>query len=577
MARMIPAAISADTISVGERQLFELLRDDPVTAGWTILHSLDIAEHTRQVSGEADFLVIIPDRGVVCLEVKACNALRRDQGMWYYGSDSRPDSRGPFRQAANAMHSLRKRLLAATGGLDGVVFWSAVAFPYIDFATTSAEWHAWQVIDKQSLASASIGARLVGVIENARRHLATCQTARWFDKTSKAPTAEQCSIIAQTLRPDFEFFESPKARTAKRREELKRYTEEQYGALDAMDTNVRVIFEGPAGTGKTLLAIEAARRAAQAGRRVLLVCFNRILGRWLEDQAKSLPSAVSCGTIHRYMLSLARVDPGEKGDKSVFWQKELPELAMAAILESPARYEIDELIIDEAQDLVRDEYLELFDLVLKGGLSKGRWKMFGDFEKQSIYASDIDLSVAKARLAEQSAAYSLRINCRNTPRIGELARMLGGLNPNYKKILRPDNGVEPDIQYYADAASQQVMLNQILEELLARRYSPRDIVVLSPRVDGAASAAPVSRKYRLRTFAQATEGDVRFGSIHAYKGMESVAVVVTDIEHIQGPEAQALFYIAVTRPLEALIILADQKAKREVLAALLPSTQKEPA
>jgi len=43
----------------------------PDTAGWTVLHSFDIADDRRQIAGEIDFLCIVPGKGV---------RLRRDLG-----------------------------------------------------------------------------------------------------------------------------------------------------------------------------------------------------------------------------------------------------------------------------------------------------------------------------------------------------------------------------------------------------------------------------------------------------------------------------------------------------------------
>ena len=44
----------------------------------------------------------------------------------------------------------------------------------------------------------------------------------------------------------------------------------------------------------------------------------------------------------------------------------------------------DELIIDETQDVMRPSYLVFLALSLRGGLASGRWRLFGDFEKQNI-------------------------------------------------------------------------------------------------------------------------------------------------------------------------------------------------
>ena len=76
MARMSPNVISPETRSEGERRLFKLLRDDPATKGWTVLHSIDIPRHINNVSGEADFVIIVPGRGILILEVKGHYSIR---------------------------------------------------------------------------------------------------------------------------------------------------------------------------------------------------------------------------------------------------------------------------------------------------------------------------------------------------------------------------------------------------------------------------------------------------------------------------------------------------------------------
>jgi hypothetical protein len=168
MAKMIPPIHHADTSSKGEVEIFLRLRDDPLTVGWTILHSLDIAHHQRQVAGEIDFVIIIPNKGVLCVEVKACHHLERRDGQWYYGTDAVPDRRGPFKQASHAMHSIRTKLVARNPSLSGVLFWSAVVFPYIPFAIHSDEWHSWQVIDSTRFRTRPVSVLLEQVLDRAR-------------------------------------------------------------------------------------------------------------------------------------------------------------------------------------------------------------------------------------------------------------------------------------------------------------------------------------------------------------------------------------------------------------------------
>jgi hypothetical protein len=260
MAHLIPPTIPADEPSEGERLVFERFGNDHAHGDWTVFHSLDIANHRRQLEGEIDFLCVAPGKGVLVLEVKGCHELHRGQGLWYYGNDHRGDSRGPFKQASEAMHSIRGRLVKRHPELAHVVFWSAVCFPFIDFREPSEEWHSWQVIDGRALRARSIGDLCEGVLDQARKLLVEKQIP-WFHAEEHAPTEQQCQALVNALRPDFEFFESPKSRVRRLDEEIKHFTEEQFAALDQIEANPRIVFDGPAGTGKTLLAIEAARRS----------------------------------------------------------------------------------------------------------------------------------------------------------------------------------------------------------------------------------------------------------------------------------------------------------------------------
>jgi len=574
MARMMPASIYKGCASPGEREIFRRLKDDPRTCDWFVLHSLDIADHRRQISGEADFVVVVPSKGILCLEVKACSSLKRSQdGLWYYGTNPKPDARGPFKQASEAMHSIRKYLAKLRPDLAGIMFWSAVIFPYIPFTITSGEWQQWQVIDRQRFMAQPLSKSIETILDRASAHLRQSHSASWFNPVSNQPSLEQSEEIARTLRPSFEFFESSKSQALRIGEEIKHYTEEQFIALDAMETNPRVAFTGPAGTGKTMMAIEAARRGRAAGRRVLLLCFNRHLGRWIEEQVVNLRPEVIATTLHRYMVSVSGVNPRTSVEDRMFWETTLPCLALEKLIEESVESNIfDELIIDEAQDILRSDYLDFLDASLKGGLSSGQWRLFGDFEKQAIYgAANLSLEESLSTRVSNVPLYSLRVNCRNPPRIAETARLLGGLEPNYRKVLRPDNGVEPRIRYYRDAGVQQELLVETLESLSKAGFSNEDVVVLSTRSDAASIAAQVRThpwKGKLRPFGVPGQGYIRYSSIHAFKGLEAPAVVVTDVDHISDPASMSLFYVAITRAVDRLVLLVHESVREEIIHAL---------
>ena len=76
MARMIPA-YCAESAPPGEKAVFAALRDAAGTEHWTVLHSLAIAKHERQVEGEADFVVVAPNAGLLVVVSREVGDVRR--------------------------------------------------------------------------------------------------------------------------------------------------------------------------------------------------------------------------------------------------------------------------------------------------------------------------------------------------------------------------------------------------------------------------------------------------------------------------------------------------------------------
>ncbi len=598
--RLIPPTIPPDTPSDGEKLVFERLAADsagggrPVpaqaasldTSGWTVLHSLDVAHHRRQMEGEIDFVCVVPGRGVLCLEVKGCHTLRRSGGVWYYGADAEGDPRGPFKQASEAMHSLRERLQRKRAHLKGIPFQSAVCFPVLDFSLTSEEWHDWQVIDRRDLEAQLISDLIAAVLDRARERTVQLRQG-WFHPEEGEPTAAQCDELIRVLRPDFEFYESPKARARRLDEEVKRYTEEQFAVLDQFARNPRVIVDGSAGTGKTVLAIEEARRSASAGRRVLLLCFNRALAKWLEEEAEG----TTVFTIHEYMRRLGDVAlTEEKMDDSAFWNEELPAAAHERLLDGSGALRqlvpgggeaFDELILDEGQDMLRESYLDVLELSLKGGFAEGRFRIFGDFAHQAIFdAADLAFDDLQRR-CPSAFITDLSTNCRNTPRVLALAR---GVDLDESgRISRPDDGLDPVVRFYRDADHQCELLGQALDELHDAGLTGPQVVVLSPHNDQACAAAGFcglaggeaaggdgaathhTWRGRLAPLVPPGQhepdmrsGKTKYASIYRFKGLESRAVVLTDIDRLETDHERDLFYIGATRATQRLVVLANE-------------------
>src|SRR5690606_20132671 len=136
----------------------------------------------------------------------------------------------------------------------------------------------------------------------------------------------------------------------------------------------------------------------------------------------------------------------------------------------------DFLILDEAQDLFKDSYLDIFDLLLKGGLADGRWVLFGDFERQHIYRerSMTPQEFRRQRTPRGASSFRLDVNCRNTAEISQSLTLITGLDPTYSAILRGDSHVDPEVALYDSDEGQTRLVEEALDALLGSGFKPDD-------------------------------------------------------------------------------------------------------
>jgi len=568
----------------GEKLLFEKLRTDPETEHWVVLHSFGIANHTKNIEGEVDFVVLIPDEGILFLEVKS-GIVKRENGLWKYGREpfTFTSVTGPFRQASEGMHSIRKYVAQKDRSLSNLLFFSGVFFTMINFEEQSAEWHSWQFADHSMIMREPVSTLCVRILRKAREHLRAASSARWFNDRLSRPDTMQINNLLRLLRANFEYYVSPRAELEAAEKNVLRYTEEQFSALDVIEENRRVVFKGPAGTGKTILALETARRQSGKERSVIFICYNRFLGKWLDDETTEIRSNTSgyfrVGTFHKILLELSGTDLEKHVDDDFFWTKTLPEIVIERILDGIIKSPLfDFIIIDEAQDLLTEEYLDVLDLLLKGGLAGGQWVAFGDFERQAIYSPEKterhgQILKALLRRSPQTFIFPLRTNCRNTQSIAAGIEMTCNLDPGYSKILNDTGTDDIDFHFYKDSDNQTKLLKSALRQL-NERFRPSEIVVLSPKRNTIACAQILCcsdtncQLEKLRRNKFIDHKYVPYSTIHSFKGLESPAVILTDIEKIKGESAVSLLYVGMSRARHHLVMLIHQKCREDFFQAV---------
>ena len=324
---------------------------------------------------------------------------------------------------------------------------------------------------------------------------------------------------------------------------------------------------GPPGTGKTLLAIEEVKKSVARGEKVALFCFNSNLADWLNSYFSDMPESVRpefVGTLHKYMTQVAKEAdllppyPHDPERIQYYYQTDLPEAAAYALLETGELF--DKIVVDEAQDLIRDSYLDVMGGCLKKGLSRGRWTLFGDFSMQAIYAERVSGTKLIEKLDNITSfiRFKLTVNCRNTKPICKEIETVTGFKAPHDLWTKVDG---PPVQYltWSTMESQCKKLKAVLKQLADSHIEPEKITILSPR-KREDSVVSMLDGYVVKDFSVPPGMNTTFCTIQAYKGLENSVIILADIE---GFSAEKLMYVGLSRACTGLYVLESDSAKRE--------------
>ena len=584
MAKMIPAQIDDAVSSSAERRVFDLLDTDPDTSGWTVLHSLGLARRTAGPYGEIDFVVIVPGEGIVCLEIKG-GRVSCENGIWRT-MDRHGNlavlKKSPFMQARESMFALRSSIVDHFGQgspESRCPIGFAVVFPDVSCPPATPEFEHSEVIDSENLRR-PISASINRVVQNRLREFQPRDSERY-------PTPSQLKAIRTYLRPDFDLVVAKSLSLSRTEAKLMSLTEEQYDRLDELEDNPRCLFEGAAGTGKTLLALEYARRASNAGAKVLFVCFNRLLGDWLQEQTEG--TEITTGTWHEILKRI--ITASSVGEEFLVHEREVlgnddlvtlfeelyPFYGEIALEEMDTPFDV--LVVDEGQDLFNQTTLDLMNRAIRGGLAGGTWGIFGDFTRQALYSRSSEPIADLSCYSGHFVRARLTLNCRNTRRIAEETAIIGGFSaPPFR--LGHEAGMPVEHRYWRKPSNLLKILAEVIRCLMDDGVSTDDVVILSPRrlensalydVEQISSLPLVDCSRSLDT----AQKSIRFSTIHSFKGLESQVVIIVDIDEVDEDRSQSLLYVGMSRARSLLILMIHEQARRSIDTRIRAALERE--
>jgi hypothetical protein len=535
MAKLIPSTMQ-DRRSEAEAKMFTAL-GRALSDDWTVLHHVQWLQKRPgrdSPDGEADFVIVHPDRGALVLEIKGGRVrYEAASGQWFTSGSELDDVKihdpvGQARDATYALHRFARSLPGWPQRWGPVAY--AVCFP--DGTLSGAALPHVQpeiVLDARDLISdRSLRARIESVLA-------------WWPRDRAEPGRRGADMIIQALAHDIEIRPLLSTQVEAADREIIRLSSRQYGVLQMLSSYRRVIVSGPAGSGKTLVGVEKARRLATLGFKTLLTCFNRPLADYLRDSLKGL-SGLDVYSFHQLSRAMA-VQAGIRlpvGDPTSAWWDQVVALLEPATSRLGPRY--DAIVVDEAQDFAEEWWLPL--LLTLNDPDRGVLYIFYD-SNQAIYGRPQGLpqGLMEARLWE---------NFRNSHPIFDTV-MTYYRNPESMECAGPEG---PPVETQRVARHElRRELSKILHRLVQEeRLTPRDLVVLTPfNVDRSDVRGQVGA-FRL-TPTPVGGNDILLSSIYRFKGLDSKAVVIVEVTHREDVEGMKLMYVACSRARSLLVVM----------------------
>ena len=548
-------------ISRGERKIFQEFLNLNRYDDWFVCHSLMLPGDKYKSMYEMDFVLVGPP-GLYVIEVKDNAEYEVQSGVWDYGY--KRTSTSPFKQASDARFSLLKRLknnFKFDFDIEnGITHGIGVIFTENNFNLRSSEWDLSYVLDAHSINSNP--EYLANFIKKMSKY--------WLKKREKfSLNVEQIEQLRYALRPEVELAKMLRYSVEIVDENLTALTISQYRALDLIPYNKRIIFEGSAGTGKTFLAIEAARRLSMQNQKVLFLCFNPLLAAYLTHNV-SFPN-LNITSVHEFLYDHLsdKKDFTRIPNKEIFsgnkYVKELPtEFLDQVNVADEDKYDV--LLLDEAQDLLSSEYLMALGAVLKNSWEEGNWYVFLDSRNQTHISGYFDGEALNELKRYRLVYYPLTENCRNTVEIITQTKLLTGLGFSAHPLHNLSG--ESKIFWYDSPSMEYEEIKSFIIHL-KNNFNAGDITLLTSKQFGSKSLhQKLMNDFIIEKLSRDSAVKFPFNKITVcdpinFKGLENRIVCIIDIDNKKDLD-QYLLYVSFTRARYGLYIFINKSLKEEL-------------
>ncbi len=547
---MLPNNVKMFSMGSLEDVMFESLRKLPDE--YYVFHSFKILNrHADTINeSETDFIIFNKSKGILCLEAKN-GAVKYSNGDWFYGSGLKMKNDGPFNQASLNKWKLKAYIEERTTLDNDIIsrckLLHAVWFPAISkLALNSinlpAEADASLILTKEDLDDPRKKIEEIFKIE-LPNHVKTNLSDKdedWLIKNILCPTFN--IVPSMTLSYDL------------KKETFNQLFKEQTCILNYLEDQRSAVINGVAGTGKTMLAVEKARRHSVSGQKVLFLCYNANLKEYLSETFKY--ENVDFYTIDGFACKFCKT---REPDYNL-----LKQLLEESFYNDT--FEYDHIIIDEGQDfgqenIEQESIIELLEFIVLNKKNKyGTFYMFYD-KLQFVQGKTIPKYITEA-----DCKFSLYKNCRNTENIAKTSMVPLNIKP--KLFEGCVKGTAPSF-YVCEKDKTIGKLNEILNTYLSKGL--KDIVILTTKTE---QQSLLYDKVNNNIYSY-KNNNFKFYSCRRFKGLEADVIILIDVDKGTFLSNEKVFYVGASRARFFLEILASVNEDDcvEILSSIDPKSE----
>ena len=504
-----------------------------------VFHSLTVlnADDEGISESEIDFVIFHPEKGILCIEAKA-TVPYYDGKKWHYGSGKVMPHDGPYKQSEHAMYDLRDYIDHA--GYEHVrrkcKFISAVWFPLVsraEFASLDLPTEADPAITLFSDSFQDLNAEIERLFDVKLKRSNVRTTLGVKDREI---------LLERILAPRFEIVSIASMTHMHRQVVFKSLLREQTALLNYLEEQRIAVINGLAGTGKTLVALEKARRHAAAGESVLFLCYNNQLN---EHLRKCYPhDLVDSYTIDGYACHIFKTPTADYPRL----QKALEEYYFNG------SFPYQHIIVDEGQDFGQEKLEEIEILELLKNIIADREDDSGSFyvfydRNQLVQGRKLPDCIQEA-----DCRLTLYRNCRNTENIAITSMRFLGSNRNPKLFDEAVPGDTPLFFMEETEEGQLAALQQCIE-----RFAKADcekIVILTART--AETSLLTGRVQKDGYYCTESGQRCLFTTCRKFKGLEADAIILIDVDRtMDEARVRNRIYVGTSRARYNLAVISD--------------------